>query len=356
MRLLDEEWCSARLQRVRSTLLVMVAEGRAPIPGDGHGYSAVAFDLTSRSPLSPVHFFDTPAHLGGLPSLGPEPVLARASSDVRNLVIADVRDGSVLKTFPLPDGPLPSADKRRWVRFADDLALGHHGGRDLLFLHEDNGPGYAKVVWAVDLATGAPAPDVTCDHFRYKEISERITLRHGYLAWSTTEETVTVHSEDFSVTDEPFVYVQRADGSWVGKVHLPDPVPEDRDVEIVHAVGRTYLAESGSIFTLPDLKPVFPGEDVGVVVSRVTEWAGRPVAVLIQQRNRAQGLPERLCHMFLDTDVPEKVVIPWMVPPEIQDLLVTPDGTIVVSSAEGVHVLDVDPKEAARSSPGSPHP
>lgn len=88
-----------------------------------------------------------------------------------------------------------------------------------------------------------PALDVTCDHFRYKEISERITLRYGYLAWSTTEVTVTIHSEDFSVTDEPFVYVQRADGSWVGKVPLPERVPEDRNVEIVHVVGRIYLAQ-----------------------------------------------------------------------------------------------------------------
>lgn len=50
MRLLDEEWRSARLHRVRSTLLVMVEEERVPIPSDGHGYSAVAFDLTSRTP------------------------------------------------------------------------------------------------------------------------------------------------------------------------------------------------------------------------------------------------------------------------------------------------------------------
>ena len=107
------------------------------------------------------------------------------------------------------------------------------------------------------------------------------------------------------------------------------------------AAGRTYLAESGNIVTLPDLEPVFP-EDPWVLVSRVTECGGRPVAVLVQDQCYPRE-PRRLCSLFLDTDTPEKVVIPWSVPPQVHDLLATPDGTIVVSSAEGVHVLDVDP-------------
>ncbi|MFE1468603.1 hypothetical protein [Nocardiopsis dassonvillei] len=202
---------------------------------------------------------------------------------------------------------------------------------------------------AVDLATGEPVPGMAYEHYRYREISERLTLRHGYLAWPTTEEVVEFGAEDFSVVDKCFVYVQRADdGAWVGKVGLHSGVPEGRDVEIAHAAGRTYLAESGNIVTLPDLEPVFP-EDPWVLVSRVTECGGRPVAVLVQDQCYPRE-PRRLCSLFLDTDTPEKVVIPWSVPPQVHDLLATPDGTIVVSSAEGVHVLDVDPEKAARTS------
>ncbi|MCK9869493.1 hypothetical protein MRI28_07475 [Nocardiopsis dassonvillei] len=334
-RLLGEDWHRARLQLVQDTLLVVVDDDSDPgLPHDS--FLAAAFDLPSRRPLGPVLSFSSPVHLVGLPRLGPEPVLAFTTS--KDLVIADVRDGSVLKTFALPGTHTDG-------RFYDecDLALGHYGGRDLLFLHEGGYGTYDHWVTAVDLATGEPVPGMAYEHYRYREVSECLTLRHGYLAWPTTEEVVEFGAEDFSVVDKCFVYVQRADdGAWVGKMGLHSGVPEGRDVEIAHAAGRTYLAESGNIVTLPDLEPVFP-EDPWVLVSRVTEWGGRPVAVLVQDQRYQQEPPGRLCHLFLDTDTPEKVVIPWSVPPRVHDLLVTPDGTIVVSSAEGVHVLDVDP-------------
>ncbi|WP_190394653.1 hypothetical protein [Nocardiopsis deserti] len=334
-RLLGEDWHEARLQMVGDTLLVVMDDDSDPgLPHDS--FLSAAFDLRSRRPLGPALSFGSPVHLVGLPRLGPEPVLAFTTS--KDLVIADVRDGSALETFPLPG-------TRTGERLYDecDLALGHYGGRDLLFLHEGGYGTYDHWVTAVDLATGEPVSGMTYRHYRYRKISERLTLRHGYLAWPSTEEVVEVHPDDLSVTDEPFVYVRRADdGSWVGKVHLHGWVPEGRGVEIAHAAGRTYLAESGNIVTLPDLEPVCP-EDPWVLVSRVTEWAGRPVAVLVQERRYPQEPPGRLCHLFLDTDTPEKVVLPWSVPPQVHDLLATPDGAIVVSSAEGVHVLDVDP-------------
>ncbi|QUX31178.1 hypothetical protein KGD83_12190 [Nocardiopsis akebiae] len=109
---------------------------------------------------------------------------------------------------------------------------------------------------ATDLATGEPVPGMTYEHYRYREISERLTLRHGYLAWPTTEEVVEVHPDELTVVDKSFIYVQQADdGSWVGKTRLHSGVPEDRDVEITHAAGHTYLAEAGDIITLPDLEP-----------------------------------------------------------------------------------------------------
>jgi hypothetical protein len=340
-RLLGEDWHGARLQLVRNTLLVVVDDECEPgVLNDG--FLTATFDLTSRRPLGSAHSFASPIHLVGLPSLGPKPVLAFITS--KTLMIADVRDGSILKTFPLPS----TLTEERFYEVCY-LALGHYGGRDLLFLHEDDEGLYHRLVWAVDLATGEPVPGMTYEHYRYREISERLTLRHGYLAWPSTEEVVEFGAEDFSVVDKSFIYVQRADdGSWVGKVGLHSGVPEDRGVEIAHAAGRTYLAESGNIVTLPDLEPVFP-EDPWVLVSRVTEWGRRPVAVLVQERRYPQEPPGQLCHLFLDTDTPEKAVIPWSVPPQVHDLLVTPDGTIVVSSAEGVHVLDVDPEEAART-------
>ncbi|QUX31171.1 hypothetical protein KGD83_12150 [Nocardiopsis akebiae] len=333
--LLGEDWHGARLQLVRDTLLVVVDDDSDPgLPHDS--FLAAAFDLPSRRPLGPVHSFRSPVQLVDLPRLGPEPVLAFVAPKV--LTIADVRDGSVLKTFALPR---TYTDERFYEVCA--LALGRCGGRDLLFLHEDDEGLYHRSVTAVDLGTSEPILGMACEHYRYREISERLTLRHGYLAWATTEEVVEFGAEDFSVVDKCFVYVQRADdGSWVGKVCLHSGVPDGRDVEIAHAAGRTYLAESGNIVTLPDLEPVFPN-DPWVLVSRVTEWGGRPVAVLVQGRGYSQEPPGRLCHLFLDTDTPEKAVIPWSVPPQVHDLLVTSDGTIVVSSAEGVHVLDVDP-------------
>lgn len=92
-----------------------------------------------------------------------------------------------------------------------------------------------------------------------------------------------------SSTSPSPIYVQRADDdSWVGKVRLHSGVPEDRDVEITRAAGHTYLAEAGDIITLPDLEPVFP-EDPRTMVSRMTEWDGRPVAVLVQERSDSQG-------------------------------------------------------------------
>ncbi|PDP84547.1 hypothetical protein CQJ94_28190 [Glycomyces fuscus] len=344
-RLLGEDWHGARLQLVRDTLLVVVDDEReASLLNDG--FLTVAFDLRSRRPLGPALSFGSPVHLVGLPRFGPEPVLAFTTS--KDLVITDVRDGSVLKTFPLP-----GTRAGEQVYDVCYLALGHYGGRDLLLLHEGGYGLYDHWVSATDLAIGEPVPGMTYEHYRYREISERLTLRHGYLAWPTTEEVVEVHPDDLSVTDEPFVYVRRADdGSWVGKVRLHGWVPEDRDVEIAHAAGRTYLAEAGNIVTLPDLEPVLP-EDPWVSVSRVTEWGGRPVAVLVQDRRYPQE-PRRLCSLFLDTDTPEKVVIPWSVPPQVHDLLATPDGTIVVSSAEGVHVLDVDPGKRASPAETSP--
>ncbi|NKZ00084.1 hypothetical protein [Nocardiopsis alborubida] len=334
-RLLGEDWHGARLQLVRDTLLVVVDdESELGLLNDG--FLAAAFDLRSRRPLGPALSFASPIHLVDLPALGPEPVLAFTTS--KDLVIADVRDGSVLETFPLP-----GTRTGEQVYDMCYLALGHYGGRDLLFLHEGGYGTYDHWVSAMDLATGEPVPAMTYEHYRYREVSERLTLRHGYLAWPSTEEVVEFGAEDFSVFDKCFVYVQRADdGAWVGKVGLYSGVPEDRDVEIAHAAGRTYLAEAGNIVTLPDLEPVFP-EDPWVLVSRVTEWGGRPVAVLIQRRRYLQEPSGQLCHLFLDTDAPEKAVIPWSVPPQVHDLLATPDGTIVVSSAEGVHVLDVDP-------------
>lgn len=341
-RLLGEDWHGARLQLVRDTLLVVVDDESEPGLLNGN-FLAAAFDLGSRRPLGPAHSFASPIHLVGLPALGPEPVLAFTAS--KALKIADVRDGSVLKTFPLPR---THKDERFYE--VCGLALGHYGGRNLLFLHEDDEGLYHRSVTAVDLATGEPVPGMACDHYRYREISERLTLRHGYLAWFTTEEVVEFGAEDFSVVDKSFIYVQRVDdSSWVGKVGLHNGAPEDREVEIAHAAGRTYLAEAGNIVTLPGLEPVFP-EDPWVEVSRVTEWGGRPVAVLVQNRRYRQEPPGKLCHLFLDTDTPEKVVIPWPVPPQVYDLLATPEGTIVVSSAEGVHVLDVDPEAAARTS------
>ncbi|RKS08182.1 hypothetical protein DFP74_3876 [Nocardiopsis sp. Huas11] len=344
-RLLDDDWGGASFQRAGDTLLVVVDTESEPGTFDDRVLAAV-FDLRSRRPLSPVHSFDQPVRLGSLPRFGPEPVLAFTTAT--SLVVADMRDGSVLETLPLPDTLKP------WRRHGEcDLAVGRCGGRDLLFLHEHGEGLYGHWVRAVDLATGEPMPDLACSHYRYKEVSERLTLGHGYLAWPTTEETVEFWADGFSVIDKPFVYVQRADdGSWVGKVGLYDGVPgvpEERAVEIAHAAGRTYLAEAGTIVTLPDLKPVFPKEDPWVLVSRVTEWGGRPVAVLVRNPYSSQEPPVWLCHLFLDTDTPDVVVIPWEVPAEVHDLAATPDGTIVVSSAEGVHVIEVDPQEAARA-------
>lgn len=345
IRLLDKRWNGACLQLVRGTLLVSVED--EPEPGFfTDGRLAAPFDLASLRPLGPVNSFGSPVHLAGLPSFGPDPVVASITS--RTLKITDVRDGTVLKSFPLP-----GADAEERFHDVCDLALGHYGGRDLLFLHEANHEGpYGRSVSAVDLAAGEPIPALGFDYHRYREISEHLTLRHGYLACPTTEEVVEFWTDDFSVIDKPFVYVQRADdGSWVGKVDLYQGVPEGRAVEIAHAAGRTYLAEAGDIVTLPDLEPVFPEGDLWAVVSRVTEWEGRPVAITVQERNRPGELTRRLYHLFLDTDAPKKVVLPWSVPPRVHDLLATPDGTIVVSSAEGVHVLKVDPAEAARADP-----
>ncbi|NYH55758.1 hypothetical protein HNR06_005347 [Nocardiopsis arvandica] len=338
-RLLGEDWYGASLQLVRDTFLVMV-EGENDPNAFNYDFLAIAFDVTSHRPLGPVHSFDSLVRLSDFPSVGPEPVLAFTTRT--SLMITDVRDGSVLRTFSLAH-----AGNRRYDEC--DLALGSSGGRDLLFLHQGGHGPYDHSVLAVDLATGEQVPEMGCDHNRYREISERLTLRHDYLAWPSTEEVTEFWTDDFVVFDKPFIYVQRADdGSWVGKVGLDDCVPEYRDVEIAHAAGRTYLAEAGNIVTLPDLKPVFPEEDPWVVVSRVTEWGGRPVAVLVQEQSHFQP-SRRLCHLFLDTDTPEQIVIPWSVPPQVHDLLATSDGTIVVSSAEGVHILEIDPEGAARA-------
>jgi hypothetical protein len=206
-------------------------------------------------------------------------------------------------------------------------------------------------VRAVDLATGDPVLDLAYSHFRYKEeVSERLTLGHGYLAWPTTEETLEFWTDGFTVIDKPFVYVQQADdGSWVGKVSLHDGAPEERAVEIARAAGPTYLAEAGTIVTLPDLKPVFPKEDPWALVSRVTEWGGRPVAVIVREPSPCSGLQRGCVTCFLDTDTPDLGVIPWEIPAGVHDLVATTDGTIMVSSAEGVHVTEVDPQEAARA-------
>ncbi|MGQ4269982.1 hypothetical protein [Nocardiopsis changdeensis] len=345
IRLLDERWNGARLQLVKDTLLASVeAESGPGLFTDD--WLAVPFDLAGLRPLGPVNSFGSPVHLVGLPSLGPAPVLASTTSGT--LKITDVRDGDVLKVFPLPR---TGTEERFHV--VCDLALGHHRGRDLLFLHEesDRGP-YHRWVSVVDLTVGEPIPDMAFDHYRYREISERLTLQHGYLACPTTEEVVEFQADDFSVIDKPFIHVRRADdGSWVGKVSLHTGVPEGRAAEIAHTAGHTYLAEAGDIVTLPDLEPVFAKRVPWVAVSRVTEWDGRPVAVLVQERASSEELPGRLCHLFLDTDHPKKVDLPWSVPPEVYDLLATPDGTIVVSSAGGVHVLNVDPAEASRANP-----
>ncbi|WP_017615674.1 hypothetical protein [Nocardiopsis salina] len=53
--------------------------------------------------------------------------------------------------------------------------------------------------------------------------------------------------------------------------------------------------------------------------------------------------------MFLDEATPVRHVLPWTVPHHPFDLLATPEGTIMVSSAEGVHVVRVDPGETVRS-------
>ncbi|WP_026126711.1 MOSC domain-containing protein [Nocardiopsis xinjiangensis] len=346
MRLLGADRGEARLQRVQDILLVTFETERGTGPARDL-YRAIAFDLRTCRALSPVHSFDHPVHLSDLPALGPEPVLA--FTVIGALKIADLRDGSVLQTFPLPH-----AGER--LRLDDcELALGRYGGRDLLFLHED-GIGYECEWWAVDLATGEPVGDGLVDaHFRYTEVSERLTLRHGYLAHASTEEVVEFGTEDFSVINAPFVYVYSAeDGSWVGKIRLHNGVPEDRNVEIARAAGRTYLAEAGSILTLPEMEPVFSRdvwgvEEVLTVVSRVTEWGGRPVAVLARKPEHSPEVPGQLGYLFLDTETPEKVVLPWPVPLRVHDLQVTTDGTIVISSVEGVHVLHTDPAEAARS-------
>lgn len=343
--LLGEEWRGAWFQQVRDTVLVTADAQRGDEPTPEFFYLATAFDLASHQDLSPVHSFDYPVRLSELPVLGPEPVLAFLVSGA--LKIADPRDGSVLRTFPLPH-----AGERIRLDHCE-LALGRYGGRDLLYLH-DMSKGYEHEWWAVDLATGEPAGGGLVDaHFRYTEVSERLTLRHGYLAHASTEEVHEFGAEDFSVINAPFVYVYRAeDGARVGKIRLWDYVPEDRDVEIAHAAGRTYLAEAGSIVTLPDLEPVFPEKGIWTVftvVSRVTEWGGRPVAVLVQQRSHRDA-PGQLCYVFLDTGAPDLVALPWSVPSGVRDLLATPDGTIVVSSDAGVHVLNTDPAEAARPS------
>ncbi|CAL9388301.1 hypothetical protein SUDANB121_01212 [Nocardiopsis dassonvillei] len=344
IRLLGEGWGRARLQLVQDTLLVTVEDEHASGPlSDDH--LAIAFDLPSRRPLGPAASFASPVHLAELPSFGSAPVLASLTS--KTLVINDVRDGSVLETFPLP-----GVGTGEGFQDACHLAVGHHGGRDLLFLHEGGGGPYHRSVSAVDLATGEPLPALGDDHFRYREVSECLTLRHGYLAWPGTEEVVEFWADGFDVVDKPFVYVQRADdGARVGKVGLDHGVPEDRAVEIAHAAGCTYLAEAGDIFTLPGLEPVFPEGDPWTVVSRVTEWDGRPVAVLVREQGHPQELPGRLYHLFLDTDTPRKVALPWSLPPRVHDLAAATDGTIVVSSAEGVHAFDVDPAAAARTDP-----
>ncbi|MFY7068463.1 hypothetical protein ACOQFV_21605 [Nocardiopsis changdeensis] len=342
-RLLGEEWRGACLQLVQDTLLVVMEDEREDARLTDL-FLAVAFDLRSRRPLGPMNSFGSPVHLVGLPALAPTPVLASATAET--LTITDMRNGSVLKTFPLPD---TGTGKRSFDGY--HLAMGHHGGRDLLFLHQA-GEGHHHSVSAVDLATGESLPALGFNHCRYREISECLTLRHGYLVCPTTKEVVEAWDYGFDTIDKPFVHVQRADdGSRVGEVGLHGWVPEGRAVDIVRAAGNTYLAEAEDIVTLPDLEPVFSAGDPWAVVSRVTEWDGRPVAVIVQERNRPQELPGLLYLLFLDTKTPQKIVLPWPAPPRVHDLLATPDGTIVVSSAAGVHVLDVDPSEAARTNP-----
>ncbi|WP_444960348.1 hypothetical protein [Nocardiopsis sp. M1B1] len=127
-RLLGRDWCGARLQLVRDAFLAIVDdESETGLLTDG--FRAIAFGLTSRRPLGPGLSFGAPIHLVDLPALGSEPVLAFTTS--KDMVIADVRDGSALKTFPLP-----GTRTGEQVYDVCYLALGHYGGRDLLFLHE----------------------------------------------------------------------------------------------------------------------------------------------------------------------------------------------------------------------------
>lgn len=350
--LLGQDWGGeARFQRVRDTLLVVSKKVDEHKPKDGHERIMVTFDLRDRRPLGPARPFTSPVHLCELPMFGPEPVLASMTPD--SLIITDVRDGSVLKTFPVTGARRTGPYDHEY-----DLALGRYGDQDLLFLHEKDEGFYGQVWWAMDLATGAPVPGTYCTHFCYTETSGRLTLRHGYLAHPTTDEVVEFSDDDFSVFNGHFICVHRAeDGTYLGKVPIKDWVPEDRAVDIAHAAGRTYLAEAGALFTLPDLKPALPHQQEWAAVSRVTEWGGRPVTVLYEE-NRFDQPWNRLSYLFLDVEAPEKFPIPWTAAhlpetsrlfPQVHDLLVTPEGTIMLSTDKGVHMIDLDPEEAARA-------
>lgn len=349
--LLDEDWSEARFQRIQDTLLVVAERADEHEMEDDYDCAMVAFDLRSRRPLGPVRSLTSPVHLCELPLFRPEPVLASTAPGA--LIITDVRDGSVLKTFPVSD-----ARRKGLLDYEYDLALGRHDGRDLLFLHEVGEGTYGRVWWATDLTTGAPVPGMFGKHLCYTETSGRLTLRHGYLAHPTTREVVEFWPDDFHVINASSIDVFRAeDGDPVGSVRIENWVPEEREVDIAHAAGRTYLAEAGDIFTLPELEPALPQQGPWVAVSRVSEWGGRPVAVLVEE-NYLRKSTAQLSYLFLDVEAPEKIVIPWSAPPpppetrirpQVDDLLVTPEGTIVISSIKGVHVIDIDPEEAARS-------
>ncbi|MBE3001218.1 hypothetical protein IDM40_21345 [Nocardiopsis sp. HNM0947] len=350
--LLGEDWQFATFQQAGSTVVVTAEDDHDPVSED---VMVMPFDLRERVQRRPGRGFTVrgPVHLGVLVSLRPEPVLAYQGPE--GLTVTDPWDGGVLKNFPL---------EREYRQFDDayDLILTHHEGRDLLFLHEDaRGGPYDRILRTWDLATGLPIPGSAGEHKCYRLVSGRLTFRHGYLAHPTSPVVVDHTPDDFHVVNAIFLDVERegdGTGPFVGSVRVEegfDAVPEGRAVDVARAGGRTYLAEAGDIFTLPELERVFP-VDLWAVVSRVTEWAGRPVAVLVRKpahldENRDDLIyePLQLSFMFLDVAAPVWHVLPWTVPLRPFDLLATPEGTIMVSSSEGVHVVRVDPEETVRS-------
>lgn len=309
---------------------VLLAQGHV---GEEAGYAgrARAFDAATLEPLGPAFDVEGAACLASLVGLRSAPVVVHAVPGA--LMLLDPRTGSPLRRVPL-------RGREGWRGDPTGLVVGAVGGRSTVFVLDEE-PGNEHAWWAVDLDTGAAVPGLG-DGFRAHHLTrERLVLAGGYLIVPVQR----VRVDDFlmdEVEDACRRVYRSSDGRRIAEIEC------DGGEETVAAVvgGRPLMVVSGRVYALPGLEPVADlGRVPGRTVSDLTEWAGLPVAVFAQEGGghlTGGDRPFRLFFRFLDGPDRPTVEIPWTGAHGLHDMVATADGTVVVSTVEGVHALRVD--------------